>query len=161
MFLDALRKVGREATGPEINDEIAAGTWGTGLKAPTMSKAGAALVAAGLVVGTPGPDRFSPKTWRLTEWPASATGSPGVKPAVTVRDDPALAGLVSVSTVSKSWKPHIVKAGDVITSPAGAWHWHGALPSEPMSHVTVEDPGLDLDVPRGDYDEVYTPDLGS
>jgi len=29
-----------------------------------------------------------------------------------------------------------------------------------MSHVTVEDPGLDLDVERRDY-EVYTADLGS
>lgn len=56
---------------------------------------------------------------------------------------------------------HIVHAGDVITSPPGAWHWHGALPGKPMSHVTVEDPGLELDVPRRDYDEVYTPDLGS
>ncbi len=30
-----------------------------------------------------------------------------------------------------------------------------------MSHVTIEAPGLDLDVERRDYDEVYTEDLGT
>lgn len=55
---------------------------------------------------------------------------------------------------------HIVKAGDVIANPPTGWHWHGALPSEAMSHVTVEAPGLDLDVEPRDYDEVYTKDLG-
>jgi len=29
-----------------------------------------------------------------------------------------------------------------------------------MSHVTVEDPGLDLDVERRDWDDTYPPDLG-
>lgn len=53
----------------------------------------------------------------------------------------------------------VVRAGDVITSPPGAWHWHGALPGEAMSHVTVENPALELDVERRDYDEVYTADL--
>ena len=43
----------------------------------------------------------------------------------------------------------------------GAWHWHGAVPTQSMSHVTVQDPGLDLDVERRDYDEVYAADLGS
>lgn len=56
---------------------------------------------------------------------------------------------------------HIVRAGDVITSPPGGWHWHGALPTSSMSHVTVEDPGLELDVERRDYDDVYTTNLGS
>lgn len=55
----------------------------------------------------------------------------------------------------------VVQAGDVITSPPGGWHWHGALPSQSMSHVTVEDPGLDLDVDRRDWAEVYTDDLGN
>ena len=56
---------------------------------------------------------------------------------------------------------HLVQAGDVITSPPGGWHWHGALPTTSMSHVTIEDPGLELDVERRDYDEVYTTDLGA
>ncbi|MGQ0632132.1 MAG: cupin domain-containing protein [Sporichthyaceae bacterium] len=55
---------------------------------------------------------------------------------------------------------HIVEAGDVIANPATEWHWHGALPSEAMTHVTIEKAGLDFDVERGDYDKVYTKDLG-
>lgn len=56
---------------------------------------------------------------------------------------------------------HVVHAGDVISSPPGGWHWHGALPTKAMSHVTIEDPGLDLEVERRDYDEVYDNDLGA
>lgn len=54
----------------------------------------------------------------------------------------------------------VVSPGDVVSSPPGGWHWHGALPHSAMTHVTVEDPGLDLDVERRDWDEVYTDDLG-
>lgn len=56
---------------------------------------------------------------------------------------------------------HVVRVGDVVSSPPGGWHWHGATPTRAMTHVTVEDPGLDLDVERRDYDEVYTADLGT
>ena len=56
---------------------------------------------------------------------------------------------------------HVVHTGDVITNPPGGWHWHGATPTTAMSHVTVEDPGLDLDVEQRDWAEVYTPDLGT
>ena len=66
-----------------------------------------------------------------------------------------------VGVVGDETGVRVVNAGDVITSPAGAWHWHGASPTTAMSHVTVEDPGLQLDVERRDYDEVYTPDLGA
>jgi quercetin dioxygenase-like cupin family protein len=55
---------------------------------------------------------------------------------------------------------HVVRPGDVISSPPGGWHWHGATPTTAMTHVTIEDPGLDLDVERGNWDEAYTPDLG-
>ena len=55
----------------------------------------------------------------------------------------------------------VVRVGDVVSSPPGAWHWHGATPTSAMSHVTVEDPGLDLDVEQRDWAEVYTPDLGA
>lgn len=66
-----------------------------------------------------------------------------------------------VGAVGDETGVRIVRAGDVITSPPGGWHWHGAVPGQAMSHVTVEDPGLNLDVERRDYDDVYTPDLGS
>jgi len=65
-----------------------------------------------------------------------------------------------VGVVADEGSVHVVRAGDVVTSPPGGWHWHGALPSAPMSHVTVEDPGLDLDVERRDWDDAYPPDLG-
>ncbi len=55
----------------------------------------------------------------------------------------------------------VVHPGDVIASPPGGWHWHGALPTKAMSHVTIEAPGLDLDVERRDWDEAYPPDLGA
>ncbi len=67
-----------------------------------------------------------------------------------------------VGVVADEQAVYIVKAGDVITNPPGAWHWHGALPGSAMSHVTVETPGgIDLEVERRDWDEVYTPDLGA
>ena len=55
----------------------------------------------------------------------------------------------------------VVRVGDVVSSPPGAWHWHGATPTTAMSHVTVEDPGLDLDVEQRDGAEAYTDDLGA
>lgn len=56
---------------------------------------------------------------------------------------------------------NLVQAGDVVASPPGGWHWHGALPTKAMSHVTVEDPGLDLEVERRDWDQVYATELGA
>jgi quercetin dioxygenase-like cupin family protein len=57
---------------------------------------------------------------------------------------------------------HVVRAGDVVSSPAGAWHWHGATPAAAMTHLTVEKPGdFDLDVDRRDWDSTYGPELGA
>lgn len=66
-----------------------------------------------------------------------------------------------VGVVADETQLQIVRPGDVISSPPGGWHWHGAIPSAAMSHVTIEDPGLDLDVERRDWDSVYTDDLGT
>ena len=56
---------------------------------------------------------------------------------------------------------HVVRTGDVISSPPGAWHWHGATPSTAMAHLTVETPGdFDLDVERRDWDDSYGSNLG-
>ncbi|MGQ0466069.1 MAG: cupin domain-containing protein [Sporichthyaceae bacterium] len=49
----------------------------------------------------------------------------------------------------------LVKAGDVIANPPTGWHWHGALPDTAMAHVTVEFPGLDLNVEQLDFEQVY------
>jgi quercetin dioxygenase-like cupin family protein len=35
----------------------------------------------------------------------------------------------------------VVKAGDVITVPAHAWHWHGATPESAMSHISIRKVG--------------------
>ena len=57
---------------------------------------------------------------------------------------------------------HMVRAGDVVSSPPGAWHWHGAAPATAMTHLTVEQPGdFDLDVDRRDWDITYGPELGA
>jgi quercetin dioxygenase-like cupin family protein len=57
---------------------------------------------------------------------------------------------------------HVVRAGDVVSSPPGAWHWHGATPATAMTHLTVEKPGdFDLDVDRRDWDTTYGPELGA
>ena len=57
---------------------------------------------------------------------------------------------------------HVVRAGEVVSSPPGAWHWHGATPATAMTHLTVEQPGdFDLDVDRRDWDTTYGPELGS
>ena len=37
----------------------------------------------------------------------------------------------------------IVQPGDVITVMQGEWHWHGATPTSPMTHLTVQMPGAD------------------
>jgi len=50
----------------------------------------------------------------------------------------------------------------VVSSPPGAWHWHGAAPGTAMTHLTVEQPGdFDLDVDRRDWDITYGPELGA
>ena len=55
---------------------------------------------------------------------------------------------------------HVVRTGDVVSSPPGAWHWHGATPATAMTHLTVEQPGdFDLDVDRRDWEITYGPEL--
>jgi mannose-6-phosphate isomerase-like protein (cupin superfamily) len=57
---------------------------------------------------------------------------------------------------------HVVRAGDVVSNPPGAWHWHGATPGHAATHVTFEQPGdFDLEVERRDWGTTYSPDLGS
>ena len=57
---------------------------------------------------------------------------------------------------------HVVHTGDVVSSPPGGWHWHGALPGTPATHVTFEQPGdFDRNVDRRDWDRTYPNDLGT
>src|SRR5437667_11498755 len=36
----------------------------------------------------------------------------------------------------------LVSIGDVITIPAGNWHWHGATRNTAMCHISMKRPGL-------------------
>lgn len=52
----------------------------------------------------------------------------------------------------------IVRPGDVITVGRDEWHWHGATPATPMTHLTVQMPGpddVDWDVDEGDWSADY------
>lgn len=67
-----------------------------------------------------------------------------------------------VGVVGDETGVHVVRPGDVVSSPPGAWHWHGAVPSSPATHVTFEQPGdFDRDVERRDWDDAYPPGLGA
>jgi mannose-6-phosphate isomerase-like protein (cupin superfamily) len=67
-----------------------------------------------------------------------------------------------VGAVADEGGVHVVRAGDVVSNPPGAWHWHGATPGAAATHVTFEAPGdFDLDVERRDWDDTYDPDLGT
>ncbi len=46
-----------------------------------------------------------------------------------------------------------VEAGDMVVVMPDEWHWHGATPDSPMTHVTVQMSGpdsVDWDVEEGD-----------
>jgi len=36
-----------------------------------------------------------------------------------------------------------IRAGDVVTSPPGEWHWHGATPDRFMVHIAITEGGAD------------------
>jgi quercetin dioxygenase-like cupin family protein len=52
---------------------------------------------------------------------------------------------------------HEVTAGDVVATGPGEWHWHGAAPDSPMTHLTVQLAGdpVDWDVEERDWAEGY------
>ena len=48
-----------------------------------------------------------------------------------------------------------VGPGDVVVARPGEWHWHGAAPHSPMTHLTVQSGSVDWDVDEGDWAEGY------
>jgi quercetin dioxygenase-like cupin family protein len=62
------------------------------------------------------------------------------RPHVHVRDQvlQIVSGQGIVATESES---RLVGPGDVITIPAGLWHWHGATRKTPMCHISIKQPG--------------------
>ena len=50
----------------------------------------------------------------------------------------------------------LVEAGDVIVAMPGEWHWHGATPFSPMTHLAVQQTGpesVDWDVEERDWSD--------
>ncbi len=43
--------------------------------------------------------------------------------------------------VADETEKRVVSAGDVVTIPKGAWHWHGATRDTAMSHISIMKPG--------------------
>ncbi|MFB7844999.1 cupin domain-containing protein [Microbacterium sp. NPDC056052] len=46
---------------------------------------------------------------------------------------------------SRDGETIIARPGETVHTPAGQWHWHGATPDEPMTHLALSDT-----VPHGD-----------
>lgn len=47
---------------------------------------------------------------------------------------------------------HLVGPGDVVVVPAGEWHWHGATPDSPMTHISIKRYGeTDWDAEERDW----------
>ena len=46
-----------------------------------------------------------------------------------------------------------IRAGDVVYTPAGEWHWHGATPNDYMTHLSITEGTGDSDQPESDWGE--------
>lgn len=47
-------------------------------------------------------------------------------------------------------------AGDIVTVPAGLWHWHGASRDAAATHISIKQPGpTNWDVDEGDWASGY------
>ena len=52
----------------------------------------------------------------------------------------------------------VVGPGDVVASAPGEWHWHGATPDSPLTHLTVQPAvadSVDWDVDERDWATTY------
>jgi len=55
--------------------------------------------------------------------------------------DQALQVVEGVGIVATETEKKIIHPGDTVVIPAGAWHWHGALPDKPMMHLSIKQDG--------------------
>jgi quercetin dioxygenase-like cupin family protein len=51
-----------------------------------------------------------------------------------------------------------ISPGDIIDTPAGEWHWHGAAPDHFMSHLSITEAVPGDEVPEPDWGEHVTDD---
>jgi quercetin dioxygenase-like cupin family protein len=55
--------------------------------------------------------------------------------------------------VATESEKRIIRPGDWVIIPAGAWHWHGATPDFAMCHISIKQPAhTDWASPWGDWD---------
>jgi len=79
---------------------------------------------------------------------AGARTRPHVHPV-----DQALQVIDGVGIVANETEKRIIRAGDTVVVPAGVWHWHGAMPDEPMMHLSIKEEGpTDWTSPWKDWD---------
>ena len=77
------------------------------------------------------------------------------RPHVHVRDQ-VLQIVEGQGIVATETEKHIVNPGDVITIPAGDWHWHGATRDTAMCHISIKQPGpTDWDVEEKNWAAGY------
>jgi len=50
-----------------------------------------------------------------------------------------------------------IRAGDIVRTPAGEWHWHGAAPEHFMTHLSITEAAGD-ERPEADWGEHVTDD---
>ncbi|HKS91967.1 MAG TPA: cupin domain-containing protein [Tepidiformaceae bacterium] len=102
----------------------------------------------GITTGDSPPDvrvsavRFSPGA--RTAWHAHALGQ-----TLYVTDGH---GLIQ----SRGGQPTRIRAGDVVTTPADEWHWHGAAPDHFMSHLSITQRAARPGKPETDWGDHVT-----
>jgi quercetin dioxygenase-like cupin family protein len=79
---------------------------------------------------------------------AGARTRPHVHPV-----DQLLQVMEGVGIVANETEKRIIRSGDTVVVPAGVWHWHGALPDQPMMHLSIKLHGpTDWTSPWRDWD---------
>jgi quercetin dioxygenase-like cupin family protein len=77
------------------------------------------------------------------------------RPHVHVRDQ-VLQIVEGQGIVATDTERHVVNPGDVISIPAGTWHWHGATRDTAMCHISIKNHGpTDWKVEEGDWASGY------
>ena len=85
----------------------------------------------------------------VVSFEAGGRTRPHIHPVDQILHITAGSGIVASGAERRS-----VKAGDVVVVPAGEWHWHGAAPGSPMTHISIKRYGeTDWSVEERDWGE--------
>jgi quercetin dioxygenase-like cupin family protein len=49
-----------------------------------------------------------------------------------------------------------LRAGDIVHTPPGEWHWHGAAPQNFMTHLSITEGTGDLSIPESEWGDLVT-----